>query len=416
MTIHPSQPFDVFIIGAGPVGASLALALEGQGLSVGLAEARELSGGAAPGQPSYDDRALSLSRTSVAVLETLSLWPELAGEATAIKSVHVSQRGRLGRALLDAEQAGVDSLGHVLPARSLGTVLNARLLRCPDTTLFAPARLVGLENRPAAVALALGTDAGQRTVEAGLVVGADGVRSVLREHIGITASETDYDQLALAANVTPEFDHAGRAFERFTAGGPLALLPMSAGRVGLVWAGAPPDVEELLALPDEAFLERLQAAFGMRLGRFRRVGRRKTHPLVGVRSGSLCARRAVLVGNAAQTLHPVAAQGFNLGLRDVAALAETLVNAARAGEDPGAEGVLSRYETWRRSDRERTAGFSHGLVRLFDSGLPLLSHVRGLGLLALDLAPPLKHVFVRRAMGLGGHVPRLARGLAPGTD
>lgn len=411
MTAEPAHQYDVFIVGGGPVGASLALALEGRGFAVGLAEARDIAGHAdSPPQPGYDDKALALSHATVQALRGLSLWPALAGEATPILSVHVSQRGRLGRARLTAEEAGEDALGHVVPAPALGAALNARLLKGEDTVIHAPASLAALDPGAQAVELTLKTPEGSRNVRARLVVGADGVGSVVRNTLAMPAREDDYRQLALAANVTPGEQHEGRAFERFTGQGPLALLPMSGRRMGLVWAAPDASVRELMGLSDDAFLARLQEAFGMRLGRFQRVGRRKSYPLAGVRATALSARRTVLVGNAAQTLHPVAAQGFNLGVRDVVALAETLVEARERGEDPGGDAVIARYLDWRRADRERTAGFTHALVRLFDSDLPLLAHARGLGLMALDLVLPLKRAFARRAMGLSGRVPRLARG------
>lgn len=407
MTTLDREHFDVFIVGAGPVGASLALALEGQGLAVGLAEARPLGD---PGQPSYDDKALALTRASVQALETLGVWPEVAHEATPISKVHVSQQGRLGVARLNASDAGVDALGQVVPARALGAVFNERLRASSGLGLFCPARIEAAEPGETGRELQLEAESGPVRVNTRLLVGADGTRSPVRELLGIAARTGKDVQHALAANVTPEFDHCGRAFERFTPDGPLALLPMSGQRMGMVWTGDATLIEELEGLSDPALLERLQAAFGMRVGRFTRIGGRKRYPLASMVAERQTAERAVLLGNASQTLHPVAAQGFNLALRDVAALAELLVEAAGEGGDPGAPALLRRFEAWRAGDRRRTRQFTGGLVRGFSMDFAPLAHARGLALFALDLAPPVKRAFVRRALGLVDRPPLLLVG------
>lgn len=399
---------DVLIVGAGPVGASLAMALEGLGLRIGVVEARPLGD---PGQPSYDDKALALSLASVRILEGLGVWPRLAPEATPIRSVHVSQQGRLGRTLLTAEEAGVDWLGQVVPARSLGATLTEALSGARNVRLFCPARLESISRRDGVVAATIDDDTGAHEVTASLLAGADGTRSRVAELAGIGRRERDFGHMAMAANVTPTEHHHGRAFERFTPQGPLALLPLSDQRMGLVWVGRPTFVEELISLSDDALLGRLRSAFGDRLGRFRRVGTRKTYPLKGSQANQVTGPRIVLLGNAAQTLHPVAAQGFNLGLRDVAVLAETLSEAVSRGADPGSADVLAIHRKGRLPDRRRTTGFTDSLVRLFEGDWPLVAHARGLGLMALDLAPPLKRALTRRALGFGGSVPRLASGL-----
>lgn len=408
-----AERFDLLIVGAGPVGASLALALDGQGLRIAMVEARPLGD---PGQPSFDDKALALSLASVRILDSLGLWSRLEPEAGAIRSVHVSQQGRLGRTRLTAEDIGEPFLGQVVPARALGACLTDALRDAADVTLFNPASLASLQPGPDTTGVVLAEEGGERRVETSLVVGADGSRSRVATLLGVEQERTDYGQVAVATNVTVDEAHRGRAYERFTPAGPLALLPLQGQRMGLVWAGPPDFAEELLSLSDEAFLERLQSAFGFRLGRFRRVGERKRYPLAASRARSVTAPRAVLMGNAAQTLHPVAAQGFNLGLRDVAALAETLLEARSRGRDHGSDAVLARYADWRAADTRRTGRMTHALVRLFDRELAPLAHARGLGLMALDLVPRARTAFARRAMGLEGHVSRLARGLPAAPD
>lgn len=412
-----SRKFDVLVIGAGPVGASLALAMAGHGARVGVVEARPLTApGGDPGQPSFDDKALALSLASVRVLETLGLWRDLAGEAAAIRSVHVSQRGRLGRARLSAHEAGVDCLGQVVPARVLGAVLTGALQGSGDVHLFSPASLEGIApGRDASRVNLAGAD-GTRELDVALVAGADGSHSRVARLLGLDRLETHYGHSALAANVTPERPHDGQAFERFTPDGTLALLPMAGQRMGLVWAGRTAFVEDLAGLADAALLERIEAAMGHRLGRFRRIGQRKTYPLVGSRADRVIGPHTVLLGNAAQTLHPVAAQGFNLGLRDAATLAEIVLEQVKTEGDAGSEPALSRYAARRAADTRFTRYLTHGLVRLFEPDIAPLAHARGLGLMALDILPGAKRAFARRAMGLNGPVPRLVRGLPAAPD
>lgn len=410
---HESLDFDLLIIGAGPVGASLALALAGHGARVGLVEARPLLD---PGQPSYDDKALALSLASVRALETLSLWRGLAGEAAAIRSVHVSQQGLLGRTRLTADEVGVAFLGQVVPARELGAALTRALRESGDVQLFCPARLERIVPGDSASRVTVTGEDGTHELMVGLVAGADGSHSRVAELLDLARHETHYGHLALAANVTPEQAHDGRAFERFAPAGTLALLPMAGQRMGLVWAGRKAFVEELAGLDDRSLLERLDKAMGNRLGRFRRIGKRKTYPLVGSHAERVTGRRAVLLGNAAQTLHPVAAQGFNLGLRDAATLAEIVLEALGDDGDVGADAVLSRYTDRRKSDARGTRMLTHNLVRLFEPSLAPLAHARGLGLMALDCLPTAKRAFARRTMGLAGSAPRLVRGLPAAPD
>lgn len=411
-----SLDLDLLIIGAGPVGASLALALAGHGARVGLVEARPWRD---PGQPSYDDKALALSLASARALETLGLWRELAGDAAAIRSVHVSQQGLLGRTRLTADDVGEAFLGQVVPARILGAVLTGALRESGDVQLICPARLERIEPGDTASRVTVSGQAGTRELMVGLVAGADGSHSRVAELLDLKRHETHYGHLALAANVTPEQAHDGRAFERFTPDGTLALLPMAGQRMGLVWAGRKAFVEELAGLDDPSLLARLDATMGSRLGRFLRIGKRKTYPLVGSHAERVTGRRAVLLGNAAQTLHPVAAQGFNLGLRDAATLAEIVLAALEAGEgagDVGAEAVLSHYAARRKSDTRGTRMLTQGLVRLFEPSFAPLAHARGVGLMALDCLPGAKRAFARRTMGLAGPVPRLVRGLPAAPD
>jgi 2-octaprenyl-6-methoxyphenol hydroxylase len=257
-------------------------------------------------------------------------------------------------------------------------------------------------------AVRLRTDGGE-SFAARLLVAADGAQSAVRGALGIEASVSDYGQHAVVAHVDTARFHEHTAYERFTPTGPIAVLPIAEGRSAVVWTLAPDDARRVLALGDGAFIAELQRAFGLRLGRFTRIGRRQSYPLALTRSERLTASRAVILGNAAQALHPVAGQGFNLALRDVAMLAELLADAG--GSDPGDAALLERYAGWRAPDREAVIRFTDSLVRGFGVPLAPLKRLRGGALLLFDLLRPVKHEFARRTMGLAGRQPRLVRGL-----
>ncbi|MCU0936400.1 MAG: 2-octaprenyl-6-methoxyphenyl hydroxylase [Gammaproteobacteria bacterium] len=430
--VHPD--FDVLIAGSGMVGASLACALAGGPLRVGVVEPVEPS---APAQPSYDDRVVALSLGSRRILEGIGVWATLRDSATPIRVVHVSDRGHFGATRLRADRAGVEALGYVVEARALGHALLTRLGDVQGVARVCPARVASLVPGDGAVELALASPPGRpassggtgpagrgagdgpvpggrgvpRTLAARVVVAADGGQSAVREAAGIAVDEREYRQSAVIANLTPQRPHEGVAYERFTPAGPMAVLPMSEGRCALVWTVPSEAEREVLALDDDAFLAEVHTRFGDRLGRLLRVGVRSAYPLTLRRARDHAAGRVVVIGNAAHTLHPVAGQGFNLGLRDAAVLAQVLADAVRAGEDPGASAVIDRYAAWRTADQVEVSTFTDAMVRVFSNDSTLLALARNAGLLALDLLPGLKAGFTRHAMGLAGRQPRLARGL-----
>jgi 2-octaprenyl-6-methoxyphenol hydroxylase len=398
-----SEPraFDVVIVGGGLVGASLAVALAPLSLRVALIEA------AAPPQTaaSWDERCIAINDASHRIFEALDVWPELEPEATVIKSTHISERGRFGVARFTAEEAGVAALGYNVPIRLIGQVL-WRKLQETSTTIICPARLAALELSAESIALTL--DSGE-VLSAKLVVAADGAQSAARKLLSITAQTHDYQQSAIVTATRPTRAHQGVAYERFTPGGPIAVLPKPDNACSLVWTVPGERVEQMLAWSDAEFLAAAQETFGERLGLFRELGRRNAHPLTRVMSDQLTAPRVIFAGNAAQSLHPVAAQGFNLGLRDVATVAEVLASA----QDPGAAAVLADYVQRRSADRERVASFTDRLVRTFSNHVPGLRGLRHLGLLALDLTPPLKQAVMRQNLGFGGLTPSLASRKVP---
>lgn len=401
--------FDILIVGGGMVGASLGVALGALPLRVGLIEAVEFESSA---QPSYNDRTVALSYGSKKIFESLHVWQRIEAQgATPIEKIHISDRGRFGFTRLTASDAGVEALGFVVENRALGRALKAALAETLNLNFLCPARMQEITFTPEAARVTVMHGDRIETLSARLVVAADGGNSAVRGQAGIEAQRTDYKQTALVTNVSIEFAHQNIAYERFTGSGPLALLPMRDRRCAVVWSLAPEQVETFLALTDAQFLEALQECFGTRLGRFQKVGKRIAYPLGLTKVGEHIRSRLVLIGNAAHTVHPVAGQGFNLGLRDVAALAQVLAEAQQGGEEPGDINVLQRYLDWRRRDNFAVSAFTDGLVRLFSNDFLPLSLARNVGLVAVDLLPPLKRRLLRLSMGLAGRLPRLARGL-----
>jgi len=399
--------YDVIIAGGGMVGASLAVALASLPLRTLVVEATPPANA---GQPSYDDRATAIAESSRRILAGIGCWSALSGAAAPIREVHVSERGAFGATRLRAAEQGLPSFGHVVENRALGNALWEQIGASRSLTAWSPARVVGMTQDEERVCVHIERDGtGETAVTARLLVAADGARSPVRGMAGIAHEARDYGQAAVIANVTPAIDHRGTAFERFTPSGPLAVLPLTQGRVTIVWTLPPAAAATVLALDDAGFLSALQAAFGHRLGVFRKTGRRVSYPLSLVQARAWHAGRIVLVGNAAHGIHPVAGQGFNLGLRDAAALAELLARQGPTG-DPGAAAMREEYSEWREADRARTVRDTDGLVQVFTSELAPLRAGRRLGLIGLDLFPPARAAVARRGMGLGGRMPRLALG------
>lgn len=405
MSVEPTQ---VAICGGGLVGATLAIALAELDLDVMLIESHPFG---VADQPSFDERTTALSNGSRRVFEGLGLWAAMQREATPIRRIHVSDKGRFGFARIDAEEQGLEQLGHVVVNRVMGAALWQRLQNS-RVRIMAPARVIGSELRERHRCIVAEHNGERIEIEAELVVAADGSRSIVRESAGVGAVTWDYSQTAVVTNVRTQRFHDHVAYERFTPSGPIALLPITDGRCGVVWTLTPEAAAEVLALDDEAFLARLQADFGFRLGRFTRVGARHTYPLALTRAEVHSADRLAVVGNAAQALHPIAGQGFNLGLRDAASLAEVLADARAesARFDAGDGLLLQRYGAWREDDRRQIVRFTDGLVRVFTQPFGPVKILRDIGLLAFDLLPPAKSALAQLSLGAAGRVPRLARG------
>jgi len=405
-----TERYDIIIAGGGMVGASLARALAPLGLRVAVVEPVEPG---AASQPSFDDRSTALSRASQRAFTAMGLWPAIAETATPIRAIHVSDRGSFGLCRIEAAEQGVEALGYVVVNRVLGQTLFASLAAEGGPQLYRPARIAAVTQTDESVTATVAREDGGREerLEAALLVAADGARSAVRDAVGIGMRERPYDQVAITGNLATSSPHDNVAYERFTTDGPVALLPFSEGRSAFVWTLSPAEAERVTALDDDAFLTEFQAAFGWRLGRLSRVGRRVAYPLSLTRAERLHAGRVVAVGNAAHGLHPVAGQGYNLGMRDVAALADLVAEAVAEGDDPGSPALLARYADWRRGDQRKVVGFTDGLVRLFGSERETARAARGIGMLGLDIIPGAKRAFARHTMGLAGRLPRLSRGV-----
>jgi 2-octaprenyl-6-methoxyphenol hydroxylase len=344
----------------------------------------------------------------------MGLWDALAASAAPITDIHVSDAGRFGFSRLAAREFDQPALGYVVPNRVLGRALWGALQASPSVTSFMPARLTALQVEPEQARLQLQTANGEVHLQARLVIAADGAHSLVREAAGLSASVDDYHQEAIVASLRTDQVNDGTAYERFTAAGPMALLPLavagSAAWRTLVWAARPEHAGQLMQQDDQQFINEWQQAFGWRAGRAVQLGRRARYPLSLLRSQQTTAPRIALLGNASQSLHPVAGQGFNLGLRDAAALVDLL---AQAPADPGSAELLSQYAAQRAADRDGVVAFTDTLVRVFSTDHPLVAAGRDLGLLLFDLLPPAKRALSRVSLGFGAHTPRLARGLKP---
>ncbi len=396
--------YDIIIAGGGMIGSSLALALAPLSLRVAIVEPIART---ADTQPSFDDRSTALSRSTQRMYQAMGLWDDILAAATPITRIHISDQGRFGFSHIDAEEQKVEALGYVVINRVLGSVLQSALADVPNLDILCPAKITAARVAPdGAVATVQHADGSGEEIAARLLVAADGARSSVRDMLGITASHVAYEQRAIVGNLLSEKSLNNCAYERFTKNGPLAMLPIADGRAGFVWTVADRDAERILALDDESFLAELQDAFGYRLGALSRVGTRASYPLHLSKAMRLTATRAVLVGNAAHGLHPVAAQGFNLGLRDVAALCDCVADYDL--DDPE---LLQRYAVWRKDDQSKLVGFTDGLVRLFSSNNRPTRTLRDIGMLGFDMLPGVRSLFAKHTMGLAGRLPRLSRGV-----
>ena len=409
MNADAPRMHDLVIVGGGLVGASVALALEPLGLDIALVDAAPA--GELP--PVFDERSLSFAEATVNALTALGVMQSLQAQGGPIRRIVVSREGDFGKARLDAARYGRAMFGQVVVARDFGRALEARLERMPGLTRYRPAKLVSTSLDGVSRQVVIDTSDVPLTLAAPLIVGADGTASGLRDALGIDVETTDYGHTLFVARLRTERAPDGTAFERLTDDGPTALLPRADRHFGLVHGVADEEADDVAALDDAAFLARLQSRLAWRHGRLLAVGARSRYAGRRVIARATVAPRAVLVGNAAQTIHPLGAQGFNLGLRDALTLAEEIGSALQAGrrEAIGSDALLHRYAERRDEDRRRTLAFSDRLLRLGTARGPLLRPLRSLALLSLDHPSWLQAGLVGGAMGYRGDVPALCRGI-----
>jgi 2-octaprenyl-6-methoxyphenol hydroxylase len=399
---------DILIVGGGLNGPCLALALAQSGLSSIVIDALPADTRREPG---FDGRAYALALASVRMLGALGLWDGLEDDAQPILEIKASD-GRAGEGaaphFLHFDHAEIEEgpMGHMLEDRFLRRALLDAMDASPRVTHMPGTKVVAQATETSAsVTLDTGT-----TLTARLLIGADGRRSGTAERAGITRTGWDYRQTALVSAIAHEKPHNGIAHQFFMPAGPLAILPLTGNRCSIVWSEGTARAAEIAAMDDRDYLDALRPAFGDFLGDIELAGARHSYPLALSIANAFVAPRLALVGDAAHGVHPIAGQGLNLGLRDVAALAEVLTDAARRGEDIAAPDVLARYQTWRRFDTTAMAAATDAFNRLFSNDNPLLRAIRDTGMGLVQAAPALRRRFIREAAGLTGDVPRLMQG------
>lgn len=403
--------YDVLIAGGGLVGMTLGCALASAGLDVAVID-REKAVTQLAGE--YDGRASAISYGSAQVFKGIGLWSYLEKDASPIWDIRVADGHPLrGVSPLflhyDHTDIGEEPFGYIIENRMTRVALHKLAETLPNLTLVAPHAVERLDRLPGYAEAVL--DNGE-TIRAELAVACDGKFSPIRDAAGIKQTEWKYDQTAIVCTVAHERDHQGTAVELFLPGGPFAMLPMTEGRSNIVWSENKALVQDYLKLDDEAFLAELSTRFGDWLGEIKLVGPRFAYPLSLSMASTYIDDRLALAGDAGHAIHPIAGQGYNMGIRDVAALAEVLVDARRVGMDLGSRMTLENYEKWRRFDNVLLASVCDGLLRLFSNDVDALRTVRDLGLAAVDKLPPVKKFLMHHAMGVVGELPRLVRGEA----
>lgn len=392
--------YDLIIIGGGMVGAGLAVALRDANLRIALIDARAPS--------NADGRLFALNAGSCQFLSHLRIWQQIQSSAAPIHQVHVSHKGHFGVVRLNREEAGLSELGHVIPARHIEASLNNELTALPNITLFRPAALTSLRQTADEVVLQVNTAEGEQILYADFVIGADGTESTVRTQLNIPVDVIDYQQTAIVTRTRLSRSHGYIAYERFCESGAIAMLPLTNDECATIWTADNPIAASLLAMSDKEFTAALQKEFGYRLGRLQGVDQRYTYPLKMVCAKQNIDRRVMLVGNAAHTLHPIAAQGFNLALYEAATLVDVITSKQADGRCVHVDDFQLAAEQVQKHVKA-SMSTSHRLSVLFSGDLPFMSAAAQLGMAGMDVMTPVKKNFIQRIMGKTGYVPRLLR-------
>lgn len=420
--------FDIIIAGGGMAGATAAIALAQLGLKIALIEPVEPS---LDTSPSFDQRAVALSAASINIYKTLGIWQRIQSLACPISDIHVSDQGHFGFARLNAKDYGVDALGQVIPLDQTGPILWQAIHQTDNIELFCPSNIVEIDspasqrqNGQIKVLIAkvliskkqitkapISDQKNQQTLTAKLLLAADGTFSTIAKMADINVRRESYNQQAIIANISTEFGHNNRAFERFTRQGPLALLPLTRNRMSLVWCQNEVNTSLVMNYSELEFIEKLQSAFGYRLGKITKVGERNNYPLALHLPDQVFNGRVLLLGNSAHTLHPIAGQGFNIGLRDIAALFDHVQQAQISAEDIGSQQFLDRYHAQRQPDWKQTITATDTLVRIFSNDFLPLVIARNKALCLLNKIPFAKQKLAMAAMGFSGESAQLTRGI-----
>ncbi len=400
--------YDIVISGGGMTGASLAAALIPTGLKIAIVEAVPFH---SADQPSFDERTVALTYGSRRIFDGIGVWNNIAPGATAIREIHVSDRGHFGMTRLHHRLMGVEALGYVVPNRCIGNALLGILDAAENVSISSPATVMKTEVEDDIAQVLVKSNSQTTELTCKLVVVADGGRSSISETLGIKSKTDPYAQVALVTIIETNQAHDGLAYERFTRDGPLALLPLRDKNYAVVWTLPSATAEANKDLEQQEFLSALQEIFGERAGRFTRCGNRHIYPLSLSNIDNPVRHRVVVTGNAAHTVHPVAGQGFNLSLRDIAALADVIANATQNRRDLGSLSVLQAYAEQRKSETHMVTRFTDSLIKIFANQIPGLTFARNAGLTGVHLLPPLKRFLLQRTMGLNRPSSRLALGL-----
>lgn len=382
--------FDAVIIGAGPVGLILAIGLAKQGKSVAIVE-KEV----AKQSPSFDGRVLALTHGSMKMLDLLGLWGDLQAVTTDIKHVHVSQKGYLGLTQIHAEEMKVNALGYSITSADLGKELWQKVEQQPKVEIISEAELVSFEMVNKEVQLKI-TKGGSENLSCQLIIGADGTNSKVRELLKIPVTKKSYDAFGVIAKIETEESPQGWSYERFTTEGPVALLPMGGNFHKAVMVVPSEKIEQVKAFSDDAFIDAFTEKMGERLGEFVSVSNRVSYPLIESYANKMVVNRALIIGNASHTQHPVAAQGLNLGISDIA----EFLFLTDQQTDLGNADMLLEYERLRQPEHERIMGFTDSLIQIFEAKSSVVGHLRGLGLMAIESMPNQRKKLAKMAMGL----------------